>query len=148
METRSSPGGPAHQTSTGRNPLDDRLGGAVAVASVAVTLLELPIAAVIGSEAYATQTARSGEQTRTRYSAQAVLPVDAPGSLSGGTAIVASEVVEGAAVVAAAVAMGSWISLGGAMALGYVLVRSAQTRLRSLWKTEWAAVGPGWRTLA
>ncbi|PSL57342.1 hypothetical protein B0I31_102320 [Saccharothrix carnea] len=80
MDTRSSPGGPARRAFAGRNPLDDRIEGAVAVASVAVT--------------------------------------------------------------------GSWIALGGAVALGYVLVRSAHTRLRSLWKTEWAAVGPDWRTLA
>lgn len=149
MDTRSSPGGPARRTFAGRNPLGDRVEGAVAVASVAVTLLGLPIVAAIGSEVYAAQATRSEEQLRTRYSAEAVLPVDAPGSPSGGTAITASEVVEDAVVVAAAVAVGSWIALGGAMALGYVLVRSARDRIRSrLWKTEWAAVGPDWRALA
>ncbi|WP_033439171.1 hypothetical protein [Saccharothrix sp. NRRL B-16314] len=148
MDTRSSLGGPAHRACAGRNSLDDRLGGAVAVASVAVALLELPIVAVIGSEVYATRAARSEEQTRTCYSGKAALSVDASGSPSGGTAIVASKVVEGAVVMATAAAMGSWIALGGAMALGYVLVRSAHTRLRDLWRTEWAAVEPGWRTLA
>ncbi|MEU4769105.1 hypothetical protein AB0H12_38240 [Actinosynnema sp. NPDC023794] len=148
MDTRSSPGGPARRAFAGRNPLDDRIEGAVAVASVAVTLLELPIAVAVGAEVYAAQASRCEEHLRTRYSAEAVLPIDAPGSAGGGTAITASEVVEGAVVMGAAVAMGSWIALGGAVALGYVLVRSAHTRLRSLWKTEWAAVGPDWRTLA
>lgn len=146
MDTRPSPGGPAHRAFAGRHPLDNRIDGAVAVA---VTLLELPIAAAIGSETYVAQAARCEEQLRTRCAAEAVLSVDASGSPGGGTAITASEVVEGAVVVAAAVAIGSWIALGGAMALGYVLVRSAHDRIRSrLWKTEWAAAGPDWRTLA
>ncbi|MEV1120290.1 hypothetical protein AB0I91_35040 [Actinosynnema sp. NPDC049800] len=149
MDTRSSPARRAHRAHAGRNPLDERLGGAVAVASVAVTLIELPIVVAIRSEDHAPRAARSEEPLRTRYSGEAVMPVDAPGSPSSGTAIVGSGVVEDAVVMAAAVAVGSWIALGGAMALGYVLVRSAHTRLRSrLWRTEWAAVGPGWRALS
>ena len=149
MDTRSSTGGPAHRVLVGRTPLDDRFGDAVAVASVTVTLIELPIVTAIGSEVYAAQAARSEERLRTRYSAEAALSVDAPSLPAGGAATTASEVVEGAVVMAAAVAMGSWIALGGAMALGYVLVRSAHDRIRSrLGKTEWAAVGPDWRALA
>ncbi|NUT47483.1 MAG: hypothetical protein HOV94_09285 [Saccharothrix sp.] len=195
MDTRSTTARLARRAFPWRNPLaglGDRIEGAVAVASVAATLLGLPSAAAIGSEVYAAQSALSDEQLRARHPVEAVLSVDAPSSAGGVTAIDTAVVpavwrlpdgtsrsgpvaarhdlpagsavriwlddtgspvlppltAESAVVLAAAVAMGSWIALGGAMACGYVLVRSAHTRIRRrLWETEWAAVEPGWRKL-
>ncbi|MEV8438706.1 hypothetical protein AB0425_15130 [Actinosynnema sp. NPDC051121] len=71
-----------------RNPVacpGDRLESAVAVVSVTVALLGLPVAAAVGSEVYVQEAALSSEQLRTRHQADAVLLVDTPSS-AGGTA--------------------------------------------------------------
>ncbi|WP_158845957.1 Rv1733c family protein [Saccharothrix deserti] len=181
-----------------RNPmadLGDRLEGAVAVASVTVTLLGLPIAAAVGSEVYAAQAEASEEQLRDRREVDAVLLGDTPDSAGGnvhdgsaprsdvpatwtlpdgttrrgdveapgevpaggkvriwvdgtGSPVAPPSTAEGAVVTAAAVATGSWIALGGAAALFYVVVRSAHARIRRRrLESEWAAVEPGWRKL-
>ncbi|MEU4769100.1 hypothetical protein AB0H12_38215 [Actinosynnema sp. NPDC023794] len=69
-----------------RNPLarlGDRLESAVAVGSVTVALLGLPVAAAFGSEVYVQQAALSSEQSRTRHQVDAVLLEGTPGSAGG-----------------------------------------------------------------
>ncbi|MFE2752321.1 hypothetical protein ACFXGA_09995 [Actinosynnema sp. NPDC059335] len=67
----------------------------------------------------------------------------------GGSPVDPPLTAEGAVVTAATVAVGSWLALGGAMALLYGLVRGVHVKLRrQRWALEWAAVEPGWRKLA
>lgn len=176
--------------------LGDRLESAVAVGSVTVALLGLPVAAAIGSEVYVQQAALSSEQSRTRHQVDAVLLEGTPGSVGGGAHTMSatkfdvpatwtlpdgtarrgevratSDVsagskvqiwaddsgarvgaplsAEGAVITAVAIATGSWLALGSALAVFCVVVRSAHTRLRRhRWELEWALVEPGWRKLA
>ncbi|MGW4113011.1 universal stress protein [Actinosynnema sp. NPDC004786] len=56
---------------------------------------------------------------------------------------------EGMVVAAAAVVMGSWVALGGALALAYVVLRSAHAGPRRRpGDMGRAAAGPGWRRWA
>ncbi|MER5262671.1 hypothetical protein ABTZ99_11370 [Actinosynnema sp. NPDC002837] len=189
----------ARQLFAWRNPLarpGDRLESAVAVVSVTMALLGLPVAAAIGSEVHARQAVVSSEELRTRYEVDAVLLADTPSSAGGsahtaavtkydvpatwtlpdgrtrqgevkttsdvlagskvriwvddrGSVVDAPLTAEGAVFTAMVVAIGSWVALGCAMAVLYVVVRSTHTRLRrQQWELEWAAVEPGWRKLA
>ncbi|TQM78919.1 hypothetical protein FHX81_1206 [Saccharothrix saharensis] len=133
MDTRSPTARPAH-----RSPQEhDRV---AALASLAVSLVGLPVTAVVDAEVYAAQAAR----IEAAWSVRSV--TDRPRAVRTPRIDHPPLTAESAVAVVAAVAMGSWIALGGAVALGYVLVRSAQARLRSrVPNTLWAAVEPGWR---
>ncbi|MEV8438701.1 hypothetical protein AB0425_15105 [Actinosynnema sp. NPDC051121] len=133
MDTGPITARPAHRSPQGH----DRV---AALASLAVRLIELPIAAVVDAEVYAAQAARI-------EASWSVTPATGPRPAAHMPRIDHPPLTTESAVAAvAAFAMSSWIAAGGAIALGYVLVRSAQTRLRSrVPDTLWAAVEPGWR---
>ncbi|GAA3465312.1 hypothetical protein ACFFSW_31485 [Saccharothrix longispora] len=134
---------PAHGDFPGHDPLarfGDRVEDVVAVASLAVTLLGLPVAAVIGSEAHV-RAALSEQRVRPRQRT-ATAPSEDP-------LVPAPLTAEGVVVGVVAVVTGAGLALGGAAALCCVLVRSARHRLRPHRRhVEREAVEPQWRRSA
>ncbi|HEX8864335.1 MAG TPA: hypothetical protein VF821_01645 [Lentzea sp.] len=98
----------------GRNPLatcGDRIEGAALAVGVVVALLAVPVAGAVGSEIYATHTARVEVEQKSRTQVDAVLVEDAP-SLSGARG--------GEAVVEKTEATASWRLADGTTRRGLV----------------------------